>query len=63
RSPPVALHPASRRRSYSRLQAVAQTWRGLPPLCVSTPAGALGQAFQPAVIKGQFWQAGKPAPH
>ena len=42
RSPPVALHPASRRRSYSRLQAVAQTWRGLPPLCVSTPAGALG---------------------
>jgi len=32
RSPPVALHPASRRRSYSRLQAVAQTWRGLSPL-------------------------------
>ena len=25
RSPPVALHPASRRRSYSRLQAVAFT--------------------------------------
>ncbi len=32
RSPPVALHPASQRRSYSRLQAVAQTWRGLSPL-------------------------------
>jgi hypothetical protein len=32
RSPPVALHPASRRRSYSRLQAVAQAWRGLSPL-------------------------------
>jgi len=32
RSPPVALHPASRRRSYSRLQAVAKAWRGLPPL-------------------------------
>ena len=32
RSPPVALHPASRRRSYSRLQAVAKTWRGLAPL-------------------------------
>ena len=32
RSPPVALHPASRRRSYSRLQAVALTWRGLAPL-------------------------------
>ncbi len=32
RSPPVALHPASRRRSYSRLQAVAQAWRGLAPL-------------------------------
>jgi hypothetical protein len=42
RSPPVALHPASRRRSYSRLQAVAQAWRGLSPLCLSTPAGALG---------------------
>ena len=44
RSPPVALHPASRRRSYSRLQAVAYTWRGLSPLCVSTPTGALGPA-------------------
>ena len=32
RSPPVALHPASQRRSYSRLQAVAYTWRGLAPL-------------------------------
>ena len=32
RSPPVALHPASQRRSYSRLQAVAFTWRGLTPL-------------------------------
>ena len=32
RSPPVALHPASRRRSYSRLQAGAYTWRGLAPL-------------------------------
>jgi len=32
RSPPVALHPALRRRSYSRLQAVALTWRGLAPL-------------------------------
>ena len=60
RSPPAALHPASRRRSYSRLQAVAYTWRGLAPLCVSTPAGALGQAFEPAVIEGRFWQAGIP---
>jgi len=41
RSPPVALHPASWRRSYSRLQVVAQTWRGLSPLCVSTLTGAL----------------------
>ncbi len=63
RSPPVALHPASRRRSYSRLQAVAYTWRGLAPLCVSTPAGALGAGFKPA----RSWEirprAGfKPAP-
>jgi hypothetical protein len=43
RSPPVAPHPASRRRSYSRLQAVAQAWRGLSPLCLSTLAGALGR--------------------
>jgi len=42
RSPPVALHPASRRRSYSWLQAVALTWRGLAPLCLSTLTGALG---------------------
>ena len=40
RSPPVALHPASQRRSYSRLQAVAYTWRGLAPLCMSTLTGA-----------------------
>jgi len=40
RSPPVALHPASRRRSYSRLQAVAQTWRGLAPLCLHALTGA-----------------------
>ena len=43
RSPPVALHPASRRRSYSRLQAVAQAWRGLSPLWSGTLTGALGR--------------------
>ena len=31
RAPPVALHPASRRRSYLRLQGTRLPWQGLPP--------------------------------
>src|SRR5262249_32033751 len=31
RSPPVALHPASRRRSYLRFQGTRLPWQGLPP--------------------------------
>jgi hypothetical protein len=31
RSPPVALHPASRRRSYLWLQGTRLPWQGLPP--------------------------------
>jgi hypothetical protein len=31
RSPPVALHPASRRRSYLRLQSARTLWQGLAP--------------------------------
>ena len=31
RSPPVALHPASRRRSYFRLQNARASWQGLSP--------------------------------
>ena len=42
RSPPAALHPASRRRSCSRLQARKRlAWRGLSPLWPCTLAVAL----------------------
>ena len=40
RSPPAAPHPASRRRSCSRLQ-VTLTWRGLAPLRLNALSGAL----------------------
>ena len=40
RSPPAALHPASRRRSCTWLQ-VTLTWRGLAPLRLSALSGAL----------------------
>ena len=41
RSPLVALHPASRRRSYIRLQAgVGHTWGRLAPPCSVALAGA-----------------------
>ena len=46
RSPPAALHPASRRRSCSRLQ-VTLIWRGLAPLRLSALSGAQGHGFQP----------------
>ena len=42
-SPPAALHPASWRRSCSRVTGRrAYTWRGLSPLWSSTLSGALG---------------------
>jgi hypothetical protein len=48
RSPPVALHLASRRRSYVRLQSSDKLWRGLAPRwfdpVTSAPAGGLKTA-------------------
>ena len=46
RSPPAALHPVLRRRSYSRFQ-VTLTWRGLPPLRSSALSGALAGGNAP----------------
>ena len=40
RSPPVALHPASQRRSYLQLQSCDKLWRGLPPRQQSVLADA-----------------------
>ena len=39
---PVALHPASLRRSYLQLRGLGLPRHGLPPCCVSALAGALG---------------------
>lgn len=39
-SPPVALHPASLRRSYLQLRGLGIPRHGLPPCCVSALAGA-----------------------
>ena len=40
RSPPVALHPASRRRSYLWLRGADPPRRGLSPRCFTTITGA-----------------------
>ena len=42
RSPPVALHPASRRRSYLRLRCARTPRQGLPPCGFDAITGALG---------------------
>jgi hypothetical protein len=39
---PVALHPASRRRSYFQLRGLGLPRHGLPPCCVCTLVSALG---------------------
>ena len=39
---PVALHPASRRRSYPQLRGLGLPRHGLPPCCVCALASALG---------------------
>ena len=41
-SPPVALHPASQRRSYLRLRGLGLPRHGLSPCCVRAFTGALG---------------------
>ena len=40
-SPPVALHPASQRRSYLRLQGLGLPWHGLSPCWCRAFTGAL----------------------
>jgi hypothetical protein len=47
RSPPVALHPASRRRSYFRLQSARTLWQGLSPCGFDAITGALGGGVPP----------------
>src|ERR1700722_9536535 len=48
-SPPVALHPASRRRSYLRLLGCDQPRHGLPPCRQSVLADALMAGRRPAI--------------
>jgi hypothetical protein len=50
RSPPVALHPASRRRSYVRLQSSDKLWRGLAPRWFDPITSALAAALVAALI-------------
>ena len=63
RSPPVALHPASRRRSYFRLQSARAPWQGLSPYWFDAITGALGSAGRtvPAIrYMGKVWPASGP---
>ena len=46
-SPPVALHPASQRRSYLRLRSLGLLRHGLSPCCVRAFTSALGGAPSP----------------
>ena len=43
---PVALHPASRRRSYLQLRGLGLPRHGLSPCCVHAFTGALGACLQ-----------------
>jgi hypothetical protein len=45
RSPPVALHPASRRRSYLRLRSARALRQGLSPCCFDAITGALAYVW------------------
>jgi hypothetical protein len=47
RSPPVALHLASRRRSYVRLQSSDKLWRGLSPRWFDPVTSALARGLVP----------------
>jgi len=58
RSPPVALHPASRRRSYHWLRDARASRQGLPPCRIDAITGALkagipaGEALRIATWNG-----------
>src|SRR5208337_4902405 len=53
RSPPVALHPASRRRSYHWLRDARASRQGLPPCRIDAITGALGRASVPAALRAE----------
>jgi hypothetical protein len=57
RSPPAAPHPASRRRSCSRLQ-VTLTWRGLSPLRLNALSGAQCGGLTPPFSLNMLGPAG-----
>src|SRR5262249_28106896 len=58
RSPPVAPHPASRRRGYLWLQGTRLPWQGLPPCCFDALTGAPASVFDRLYSSGKILEVG-----